>query len=119
MASKAFFLQRLNDHIQYVDKLQSTLDGKGDFQGSSHRDCKLGAWLYSKGEEEITSLGDQGRPIYETLLDMHERFHGVGAEVLQKHAAGDAGGREAAMTQMHKLSNELVNKLLALDEMSG
>lgn len=116
--TKAFFLKRLNDHIQYLGKIQATLDGKGDFQGTSHRDCKLGLWLYSEGEQEIHDLGEQGQALYSTLLDMHERFHSAGHEALEKHASGDPQGREAAVTRMHKLSSDLVNKLLALDEMS-
>jgi len=49
MVGKAFFLQRLNDHVVYLKKVQRTLDGTEDFQVTDCHDCKLGKWLYGEG----------------------------------------------------------------------
>lgn len=51
--SKAFFLLRLNDHIQYLKKIDATLAGTNNFEGTDCHDCKLGKWLYGVGVQEV------------------------------------------------------------------
>lgn len=42
MKKQAFFLQRINDHVQYLSKIKATLTRGGDFQGTHCQDCALG-----------------------------------------------------------------------------
>jgi len=119
MTGKAFFFMRLNDHVQYLKKIQATLEGKGDFQGTDFHDCKLGKWIYSEGPEESSTISDEARKLFDTLLEPHQRFHEWSHEAVQKQQAGDSAGAEAAVTEMHKLSTVLVNKLLELDKLSN
>ena len=117
-AGKAFFLQRLNDHVQYLKKIQATLDGSGDFKGSDYHDCKLGHWLYGEGPDEATSLGPEARALFDSLFEPHQRFHDASHDALRMHAANDETGTRAAVTEMHRLSSVLVSKLLSLDRMA-
>jgi hypothetical protein len=119
MTGKAFFFQRMNDHVQYLKKIQATLDGKGEFQGTDYHDCKLGNWLYDSGPEEASAVGDEARNLFDTLLEPHQRFHDSSHVAVQKHLEGDSEGAKMAVTEMYKLSNVLINKLLELDKLSN
>ena len=119
MAGKAFFFQRMNDHVQYLKKIQSTLDGKGDFQGTGFEECKLGQWLYAEGPEEASAVSTEARNLFDSLLEPHQRFHDTSHEALLKQQNGDTDGAKASMTEMLKLSNVLINILLELDKMSN
>jgi hypothetical protein len=117
MSQRAFYLLRLNDHVQYLRKIQATLEGKGDFQGSDHRACKLGTWLYGQGEQEASAVGPEAKSLFDSLFEPHQRFHEASALALEKQRAGDTAGAGSAVTQMHRLSAVLVDKLLALDKL--
>jgi hypothetical protein len=118
MASKAFFMKRLNDHIQYLKKIDAAIKGESDFQGTSHRDCHLGQWLYNEGPAEIAGMSNpKAKQIFDSLLEPHERFHSVAKQALAKKQAGDAAGAKALLTELHVLSTSLTNKLLELDSM--
>ncbi|MEN8166359.1 MAG: CZB domain-containing protein [Pseudomonadota bacterium] len=119
MKGKAFFFQRMNDHVQYLKKIQATLDGKGEFQGTDFQDCKLGKWLYDAGPEEASAVSDEARRLFDTLLEPHQRFHDSSHLAIQKHLEGNSEGAKAAVTEMYKLSNILINILLELDKLSN
>ena len=116
MANKAFFIMRLNEHIQYLKKIEATLAGKGNFQGSSHYDCQLGQWLYGTGIQEVAALqNEQAQQIFNSLFEPHERFHLVTQQLLEKQSIPDNPSIQLAITEMHKLSQILSQQLLALD----
>jgi hypothetical protein len=118
MAGKAFFLQRLNDHIQYLKKIDNTLKGQGDFEGCDHHSCKLGLWVDKEGPQEVAALSNsKAVEIFESMKEPHEKFHAASKQALEKKRAGDEEGAKAAMTDMHSLSAILSNKLLELDKM--
>ncbi|RKZ38256.1 MAG: hypothetical protein DRQ49_00520 [Gammaproteobacteria bacterium] len=119
MAKKAFFMKRLNDHIQYLKKMDVALKGEEDFSGSTHKNCKLGQWLYDEGLTEVGAMeNSKAKEVFESLLGPHEQFHILGNEALDKKLAGDEAGAQAIFTQLHVLSNTLTNKLLDLDGMN-
>ncbi len=116
-ATKAFFMLRLNDHIQYLKKIEKTLDGKGDFQGTDCHECKLGQWLYHEGRTEVAALQDgTAQALFDSLFEPHEQFHRVSQEAIAKAKAGDISGARLDATEMYKLSNVISQKLLALDK---
>jgi hypothetical protein len=118
MAGKAFFIMRLNDHVQYLKKLEDTLHGKGDFAGTDHTECKLGQWIFGEGEQEVVGLNNpQAKEVFDSIKDPHERFHTISKEALAKQQAGDEAGAKAASTEMHVLSTNISNKLLELDKL--
>ena len=115
----AFFLLRLNDHIQYLNRIKATLSGKGDFQGSGHHDCKLGKWLYGVGPAEASEVGPEAKAVFDSLEEPHQQFHEASAKALELALAGKATESEAEVTAMHRLSAHLVERLLELDRLSG
>jgi hypothetical protein len=118
MVKRAFFLLRLNDHIQYLKKIEATLAGTGDFQGTSHFDCKLGKWLYDEGMKQVANMKDSNAKIlFNDIFEPHELFHRSSKAALDKKQAGDHEGAKVAMTEMYKLSHIIVQKLLALDKL--
>ncbi|ALG69113.1 CZB domain-containing protein [Beggiatoa leptomitoformis] len=120
MANKAFFMLRLNDHIQYLRKMDAALKSESDFLGSTHQDCKLGKWIYGEALDEIAALQDyaKAKAIYDSMLGPHEQFHAAGHKALECKKVGNEAGAQAAMTEMHILSNTLTTKLLELDKLS-
>ncbi|MCU7918291.1 MAG: CZB domain-containing protein [Candidatus Thiodiazotropha sp. (ex Epidulcina cf. delphinae)] len=117
MSESAFFLRRLNDHIQYLGKLKATLEDKGDFQGTDHHTCKLGQWLDSDGPAQSSAISEEARTVFDSLLEPHERFHHASKSALECKRSGDKKGMEEAMTEMFKLSAILVDILMKLDTM--
>lgn len=117
MTSKAFFLQRLNDHIQYLRKIEESLADRSDFQGTAPDQCKLGKWLYGDGRSEVAQFGAGPTEVFESLFEPHRQFHEAGKRALESKACGDAPGKAAAVTEMMRLSYVLVGKLLSLDQM--
>lgn len=116
---KAFFIKRLNDHIQYLKKINATLSGEGSFQGTQHTECKLGLWLYGEGKTEVELLkSNKAQAIFDSIFEPHERFHQVSKHALDCKNRGDNTSAQAAMTEMHVLSNIISQKLLELDDIS-
>jgi hypothetical protein len=116
MAKRAFFMRRLNDHIQYLKKMDATFKGEKDFRGTTHRGCKLGEWLYSEGWAEVSAMeNSKATEVFQSLLEPHERFHLLSNDALEKKQAGDERAAYKLFTELHVLSNTLTNKLLELD----
>lgn len=115
MKKQAFFLQRMNDHVQYLNKIKATLNQRGNFQGTDCQHCALGEWLYGSGAKEVQALGSDAPKLFEQLLEPHEKFHEASKRALSHFEAGDEVGQYRAMTEMHQLSNHLIKTLLDLD----
>ncbi|MET0052786.1 MAG: CZB domain-containing protein [Candidatus Thiodiazotropha sp.] len=118
MSASAFFLLRMNDHIQYLGKIKAALEDRGDFQGTDHHSCKLGSWMDREGAEQSASLGSEVQTLFQQLQQPHEKFHTASHQALACKAQGDHAGMEAAMTEMFRLSNTLVSLLMQLDTLS-
>ncbi|MCK5522053.1 MAG: CZB domain-containing protein [Thiomargarita sp.] len=120
MSTKAFFLMRLNEHVQYLKNIEATLEGKGNFQAIHHSECQLGQWLYGDGANEIASLqqSSTAKNIFDSLFEPHEQFHLASKQALEKKQAGDEQTAKTAMTEMYKLSHIITQKLLALDALN-
>jgi hypothetical protein len=111
----AFFLLRINDHMQYLKKIKATLDGTGDFRGSDHHSCKLGRWIDGPGPGEVAAYGPEAVATFDSLLAPHERFHSASGRALTFQGEDRHADTEREVTEMHRLSGALVEKLLALD----
>lgn len=117
MAGKAFFMMRLNDHIQYLKKMEAALNGEKDFLGTDHKSCKLGGWLYAEGKVEVADLHNpKAQEVFDNLFEPHQQFHEAGQRALKAKAAGDDKAAKEAMTEMYRLSALLTNRLLDLDK---
>jgi len=111
----AFFLLRMNDHLQYLKKIKAMLDGVGDFRGSDHHSCKFGRWIDGAGPQEVAIFGPAAVSVFDSILIPHEQFHVASGRALTFQTAGRAADTEREVTEMHLLSRRLVEKLLELD----
>jgi hypothetical protein len=119
MASKTFFMKRLNDHIHYLKELDAALKGESNFSGADARDCELGKWMENEGKHEIERLHNpKAREAFDAMFSIHEQFHKLGKEALDKKNNGDNLGAQMAVTKMYGISAELTSKLLELDRIS-
>ncbi len=114
----AFFFLRLNDHVQYLRRVQATLEGRDNFHGTCHTSCKLGQWLYGSGPQEAAEVGSEASEVFRSLIEPHERFHQASHQALEKKLAGDDAAAELHVTEMHQLSTLLVRKLIQLDQLA-
>jgi hypothetical protein len=118
MAGKAFFMKRLNDHVQYLKKVDAAVKGDSDFEGTAHETCELGKWLYNEGPQEVAAMTDgRAQEVFDSLLEPHQRFHDLGKKALDQKQTGDGAAVRAAVTEMHIVSTIITNKLLELDSM--
>lgn len=116
MSDSAFFMLRLNDHIQYMIKIQKTLNGCGDFIGTDYNTCKLGQWLCGDGPQDVKAVGNpEIENIFESLFEPHKKFHDVSQKAIQFFDEGQKLKADASVTEMIVLSNKLVDILLKLD----
>jgi hypothetical protein len=115
----AFFLLRINDHLQYLKKINATLEGRGDFLGGDHHSCKLGQWIDSSGPREASEVGAQAVALFEGVRAPHEQFHVASSRALALRAQGQERESAREVTQMHRLSSALVDLLLGLDQIAS
>ncbi len=113
-----FFLMHLNDHIQYLRKIELTLEENTSlFQGIEYHQCKLGKWLYGAGASEISALenSSEAQKIFDDLFEPHKQFHVASYVAIKKQQLGDNEGAKEEITNMYKLSRIITKKLLQLD----
>lgn len=126
MTKRIFFLQRVNDHLQYLNNITKTLDNDHCFDGQQHNidcfkgtddtECNLGRWLYGEGSVEINALDNsQIRALFYGLFEPHTRFHAMSKTAIEKRQAGDKEGAQDAITEMRKISNLLTSTMLELE----
>lgn len=116
---RIFFLHRMNDHVQYLNKIKATLAGKGNFKGTDCRCCALGKWIYSEGVDYAAQFNPFAQQLFNDMVAAHERFHEASATTLQCQQVGNELGQYRALTEMYQLSNQLVQMLLKLDQMAN
>ena len=125
MTTRAFFLQRVNDHLQYLHHINQTLENDRCFEGSTDIDCfkgtgetecNLGRWLYGEGSTEIDALDNQKiKALFDGLFEPHTRFHQVSFEAINKRQTGDKQGAQVLIAEMKEISNQLTRKMLELE----
>ena len=118
MKESAFFLRRIMDHTQYLQKINATLRGQSDFAGTHACDCKLGTWLCGTGLADMEEYGEQPITIFNTLCLEHEKFHIFSHEAVDSCKIGDKVTEARAFTEMHTLSSKLIALLLELDALT-
>ena len=111
----AFFFQRINDHIQYLRRLEQTLKDQGDFRGYDFHSCKLGQWIDTEGPSHIPEGADKAKLVFAEMNTVHEHFHQTSERALAAKEANDPAAVRQAVTDMLKDSNILVAKLMELD----
>jgi hypothetical protein len=124
MTDRAFFLKRVNDHLQYLQKINKTLENERCFQeasncfkGTPETECNLGRWLYGEGAIEIGTMDNEEiDKMFDSLFEPHSLFHQASKEAMEKKQSGDHEGAKKAIAEMKRLSNLLTSKILKLEE---
>ena len=119
MKKNAFFLQRMNDHVQYLRKIKARIEGTSDFNPCDHHCCALGQWFYSDGYSQAAIFGDRMLSLYQQLEEPHQQFHHASSLAVACHELKDEVGSYRAMTQMHRLSTQLINIILEMDRLAS
>ena len=107
------FATARNIHLAWRDKLASFLEGKtilNEKQFTSHRECMLGKWIYSKDFEKYKK-----QPDTKALMTIHIKLHEAIQRVVQLKKEGNLQGAQDEYQQFLRFSNELVNLLNRLE----
>jgi hypothetical protein len=119
MVKSSFFLLQINDHVKCFNKIQSTLDGTGDFQGRLPTVCPFGQWYYNEGRAEMEAAGSEFVEYFDQIAAPHEAFHHHSLKALELKRAGDDAGAFAEFTEMQKAFIQFEKLLMKLDSSSG
>lgn len=89
-----FYLDGITDDIVTVERI-------GDFTA-----CVLGRWLYGSGSDYDPFQQ------YHELLEIHQRFHEVAAEIVSLHHAGETDSADKLLTgDFAELSHRVIELL--------
>ncbi len=116
--SSAFFFLRINDHLQYLRRIEKTLNGTGDFRGTAHDACKLGLWMQGEGRSQAEEISPEAVKLFDDLFEPHKAFHEASARAIETKERGDETASYNAITEMMSLSVILINKLSEIDKLS-
>ncbi|MEZ5786326.1 MAG: methyl-accepting chemotaxis protein [Xanthobacteraceae bacterium] len=98
-----------SDHLLWKKRLSEMLVGLNSLKPSElsdHHQCRLGKWYDAVTEEAVRS-----NPAFTTLLGPHEEVHRYGRAAAQCHAQGDRAGAMAALNEMEKASQAVLQGL--------
>jgi methyl-accepting chemotaxis protein len=100
-------------HLRWVDRLNEMLAGRLALQESevaSHVDCILGKWYYGRGQ---TDLGDL--PEFRAIEEPHTHMHEVVRSTVAGYNRGDRKAAEASLSEVKRLSRQIVEDLDRLE----
>ena len=98
-----------SDHFMWKKRLAEVLVGLKTLRPeelADHRQCRLGKWYDSVGDESI-----RRHPSFAQILPVHEAVHVSGRKVAECMARGDRVAATAAFEAMDKASAEVVTHL--------
>jgi len=100
------------DHMVFRQGVMDTIEGRNNLTAdklANHHQCRLGKWYDGVAEKAVTA-----NPWYERLAAPHQRVHDAGKRALAAHAGGDRGGRDRAVEDLKKASEEVLSILDSL-----
>jgi len=100
-------------HLSWRLKLRGFLDGRANIHPdelASHRDCKLGKWLYGKGAETCGHF-----PEFQELETKHQEMHGMVQQVVELKNAGKASEAEQQFSHVASAAEKVVALLTRLE----
>lgn len=76
----------------------------------SHRDCKLGAWLYARALSKYSSILEM-----EDLEQVHAQLHESVKRVIQMKQRGNVAGARHELLKVDALTRQIVSLLNAIE----
>jgi methyl-accepting chemotaxis protein len=98
-----------SDHLLWKKRLSEMLVGLNSLKASElsdHHQCRLGKWY-----DAVTDAAVHDDPAFRALLGPHEDVHRYGRAAAQCHAHGDRAGAMAALSEMEKASQSVLQGL--------
>ena len=111
-----FFAAR-TAHLAWRQRIRDFLDGAeglSEDEAVSHRDCKLGKWLYSQGLEQYGHI-----PAMRTMEKEHEVLHATIREIVRLKNEGRDDEAEARFADIEKLSGKIVFLLKQVEKVAA
>lgn len=112
LENKLFISNLMVAHVNWMGMARSILDGKlneDDINILDDRHCRLGQWIYSRGEEYI---GDSVK--YNKLKTLHGRLHESVHEIVKLKNTGNLADAEIEFRSLTELSQEIVQIIMTL-----
>lgn len=104
--------QTIYDHLGWKNRLRAYLKGESSFDRStlvSHRNCRLGIWYGSVGQERFGERAD-----FVAIDRPHETLHKRATEIVDLFESGHSDLAEAHLRDLERASIEIVGHLDAL-----
>ena len=101
-------------HKTWRLRFKRFIEGKEDIDPTefvSHRDCKLGKWIYSEGVKEFGEKVE-----FKRLEVFHKEFHEVAKSIISDVKAGRSENVKAKFEKLDKLTGEIIK---SIDELKG
>ncbi|MNR89445.1 Methyl-accepting chemotaxis protein McpC [compost metagenome] len=102
----------IGDHQLWVARLDNMRRGHEAIRPEnvmSHRDCRLGKWYFSAGQERCGHMN-----AYRMVDAPHAKLHELARRIVELHLAGRTEERDRLFQDMEGLSVEIVSHLQAL-----
>ncbi|OGS66690.1 MAG: hypothetical protein A2Z87_06310 [Gallionellales bacterium GWA2_54_124] len=104
-------------HMNWLVTVQDIMAGRknvAEVKVVSHRDCKLGQWLYSEGMNKYGNL-----PVMNTLEHDHMCMHDNVRKVVESMQSGDRTQAAVASREVELLSGKVVEYLFDVEKRVG
>lgn len=97
-------------HLAWKSKVRALLQGDKSAitkqQACSHRECKMGLWYYSEGQQKYGHLHH-----FKEIEAPHARLHQIVKEVIDVHERGEITEAQALYKELEPLSDKIVDLL--------
>lgn len=100
-------------HLSWRQRIRDFLDGNESLtqaEAVSHRDCKLGKWLYGGAMDEHGHMHDM-----QVMEKEHEKMHAIIREIISLKEEGNTDAAERKYGDIASLSDEIVTLLKSLE----
>lgn len=103
------------EHRHWMYNIDAYLNGKLDTPPplDTHL-CHFGIWLETEGRTRY-----RDHPYFSVVLDLHERVHLMGHELVDLHTHGNNAIARSRLKQLYNLRDELISKLRVLATRHG
>jgi diguanylate cyclase (GGDEF)-like protein/PAS domain S-box-containing protein len=98
------------EHRHWMYNIDSYINGKLDMPPPLDiHQCHFGVWLETEGRTRY-----RDRPYFSVVLDLHERVHKMGHELVDQHKHGQNPAARSKLKNLYNLRDELIAKLRVL-----
>ncbi len=112
LENKLFISNLMVAHVNWMGMARSVLDGKldeNDISVLGDKNCRLGKWIYSRGEKFINNPSKFNR-----LKDIHSDLHEKVREIIALKNEGDFDRAEQGFITLTDISQEIIQVIMTL-----